>query len=128
MLFHHIRNKRESGTIVNLQINSTEVQRVSDFNFLGVTINEHIDWSPHRNKLSNKITRTLGVMNKLKRFVPHAILKLMYNSLIQTHLYFGITVWGYNCARISKLQKRVIRIIAKAVTMHTLSLYLKILQ
>ena len=29
------------------QINSTEVQRVSDFNFLGVTINEHIDWSPH---------------------------------------------------------------------------------
>ena len=47
MLFYHIRNKRESGTIVNLQINSTEVQRVSDFNFLGVIINEHIDWSPH---------------------------------------------------------------------------------
>ena len=41
MMFHHIRNKRESGTIVNLQINSTKVQRVSDFNFLGVTINEH---------------------------------------------------------------------------------------
>ena len=72
MLFHRIRNKRESGAIVNLQINSTEVQRVSDFNFLGVTINEHIDWSPHINKLSNKISRTLGVMNKLKRFLPHA--------------------------------------------------------
>ena len=109
MLFHHIRNKRESGTIVNLQINNTEVQRVSDFNFLGVTINEHIDWSPHINKLSNKISRTLGVMNKLKRCLPHAIMKLMYNSLIQIHLYFGITVWGYNCARISKLQKRAIR-------------------
>ena len=92
ILFHHIRNKRESGTIVNLQINSTEVQRVSNFNFLGVTINEHIDWSPHINKLSNKISRTLGVMNKLKRCLPHAIMKLMYNSLIQTHLYFGITV------------------------------------
>ena len=114
ILFHHIRNKRESGTIVNLQINSTEVQRVSDFNFLGVTINEHIDWSPHINKLSNKISRTLGVMNKLKRCLPHAIMKLMYNSLIQTYLYFGITVWGYNCARISKLQKRAIRIISNS--------------
>ena len=114
ILFHHIRNKRESGTIVNLQINSTEIQRVSDFNFLGVTINEHIDWSPHINKLSNKISRTLGVMNKLKRCLPHAIMKLMCNSLIQTHLYFGITVWGYNCARISKLQKRAIRIISNS--------------
>ena len=114
ILFHHIRNKRDSGTIVNLQINSTKIQRVSDFNFLGVTINEHIDWSPHINKLSNKISRTLGVMNKLKRCLPHAIMKLMYNSLIQTHLYFGITVWGYNCARISKLQKRAIRIISNS--------------
>ena len=66
------------------------------------------------NKLSNKISRTLGIMNKLKRCLPHAIMKLMYNSLIQTHLYFGITVWGYNCARISKLQKKAIRIISNS--------------
>ncbi len=36
----------------------------------------------------------------------------MYNSLILSHINYGILTWGYNCERIAKLQKKAVRIIS----------------
>ena len=49
-------------------------------------------------------------MNRLKRDLPISAMKLMYDSLILSHLQFGITNWGFEWDRISKLQKRTLRI------------------
>ena len=38
----------------------------------------------------------------------------MCNSMILPHLTFGITVWGFHCDRLYKLQKRAVRIISRA--------------
>ena len=48
-------------------------------------------------------------MNRLKRYLPISAMKLMYDSLILSHLQFGITNWGFEWDRISKLQKRALR-------------------
>ena len=50
-------------------------------------------------------------MNRLKRYLPLSAMKLMYCSLILSHLLFAITSWGFEWERLSKLQKRAIRII-----------------
>ena len=65
-------------------------------------------------KIANKISRTLGVMNWLKRHLPISAMKLMYDSLILSHLQFGITNWGFEWDRISKLQKRALRIMTNS--------------
>ena len=49
-------------------------------------------------------------MNRLKRYLPLSAMKLMYDSLILSHLQFGITNWGFEWDRISKLQNRALRI------------------
>ena len=36
---------------------------------------------------------------------------MLYNTLILSHLNYGLTAWGYRCDRIKKLQKKAIRII-----------------
>ena len=41
-------------------------------------------------------------------------MKLMYDSLILSHLQFGITNWGFEWDRISKLQKRALRIMTNS--------------
>ena len=53
-------------------------------------------------------------MNKLKRYLPIPVMKLMYDSLILSHLQFGITCWGYECNRLFKLQKRALRIMTNS--------------
>ena len=89
-------------------INNTLIEQVTEFNFLGLTVNEFMNWNSHTHKIANKISRTLGVINRPKRYLPISAMKLMYDSLILSHLQFGITNWGFEWDRISKLQKRAL--------------------
>lgn len=110
MIFH-FKQRIITHLIPNLQIDSHPIERVSHFNFLGLTIDENITWDPHLQKVSNKISRTLGMLNRLKRFLPQSILKMIYNSLVLPHLQYSILCWGFKQNRIFKLQKRALRII-----------------
>ena len=61
--------------------------------------------------MANKISRTLGILNKLKHVLPIYTLKTMYSALIVPHFNYNILLWGFNSKRISTLQKKAIRII-----------------
>ena len=80
--FHHRQKTLNENDYLKLRINDSEIERVQEFNFLGLTINEYLDWSSHCNKIAFKISRTLGIMNRLKHELPSIILKLMYDALI----------------------------------------------
>ena len=105
MIFHYRERVLAENDIPCLMINDTLIERVTEFSFLGLTVNEYMNWNSHVQKIANKISRTLGVMNRLKRYLPISAMKLMYHSLILSHLQFGITNWGFEWDRISKLQK-----------------------
>ena len=110
MIFHH-RQRNIDEFIPDIRINDSPIERVTDFNFLGLQIDQHLNWNAHIQKSSNKISRTLGVMNRLKRYLPTKILRVLYNSLILPHLQYGILSWGFKLSRLSKLRKRAIRVI-----------------
>ena len=114
IIFHYPQRKLAARDIPNLQINGCYIERVHEFNFLGVILDETLNWNAHINKTSNIISKMNGIMNKLKRTLPCRILKLMYDSFILHHIGYGITAWGFNINRISKLQKRSVRIICNA--------------
>ena len=99
------------SNIPHLMINNTLIEQVTEFSFLGLAVNE---LGLTHTKIANKIPRALGVMNRLKRYLPISAMKLMYDSLILSHLQFRITNWGFEWDRISKLQKRALRIMAKS--------------
>ena len=48
------------------------------------------------------------------RFLPLSALKLMYFSLINSHLQFCVATWGFDHSRINKLQKKAIRVMCNA--------------
>ena len=112
MVFHHRQKVLTENMIPELAINNTIIERVKEFDFLGLTLNENMDWSSHCHKIANKISRILGVMNRLKHYLPTSVLTTIYNSLILSHLQYCLTVWGYEHNRLTKLQKRAIRIIS----------------
>ena len=85
-----------------------------NFNFLGLKINEHMSWKPHTDALSNKISKYIGVLYRLKRYLPSHILKIIYFSLIQSNMNYALLAWGFNCGRLKTLQKKAIRIICNS--------------
>ena len=114
MLFHSIKKKinfPEQG----IHINGTAIERVQTFNieyFLGLCLDSQMTWQAHINALAGKINRSLGILNRLKHYLPLNIKKLMYNALVLSHLNYGILLWGFTGERIFKLQKKVLRMIS----------------
>ena len=108
MIFHQPRKRFRKPTI---KIDETEIALVENFNFLGITIDQHLNWKAHIAKISNKISRSLGILNKIKNILPLSAKVKIYNSIILSHINYGILVWGYKHSEILKLQKKAVRII-----------------
>ena len=108
IIFHAI-NKNIEGVIPELRITGTTVDRVHNFNFLGLYPNEHLFWKPHIDIVANKLIKFSGVINKLKIFLPIHILRTLYFSMVQWRLTYGILAWGFEYQRFIKLQKRFLR-------------------
>ena len=110
MVFHPYQ-KDTSQLVPSLTINDTEIEIANTFNFLGITLDENVVWKPHISILSNKISKYSGILSRLKHYLPLHIMRKLYCSLVKSHLLYGILVWGYECHRLEKIQKRIIRII-----------------
>ena len=124
MLFHTQGTKL--NYIPKIFINGTIIERVQNFNFLGLTINENLSWKPHVDKIANKISKYSGILSRLKHFLPSHILKTIYCSIIQSNLNYSILNWGFDCNRLVTLQKKIIRIICSSkYNAHTEPLFKK---
>ena len=109
-IIFHMPQKRVEIPLIN--INNVNIECVANFDFLGVTIDKKLSWNGHTDKISLKLSRCVGILNKLKRFLPQHILLTIYNSMFLPHINYCILAWGYNHQRIFKIQKKVVRIIS----------------
>ena len=65
MIFHNIQ--QWIGQYIHVIIlKGQQIEQVKEFNFLGLTIEENMTLNGHIKKIANKISRSLGIMNKLK--------------------------------------------------------------
>ena len=126
MVFHH-KQKFVNDKSLKLYINSKRIECVKEFNFLGIMLDENLNWKSHVQKISSKIAGVAGTLSRLKRFLPSDILKTIYNALIQPHLNLGVLLWGINIKRIYKLQKWAVRAITSSkYNSHTSPIFKKL--
>ena len=112
--------------IPNIKLNNNDIDHVKEFNFLGLLINNNLTWKTHVNKICNKMSQSVGIINCLKTTLPNNILLALYNTLILPHIHYCILAWGYDFKRVYKLQKRVLRIIDKCpIFSHTDPIFIK---
>ena len=124
MIFHFKQLKKNKIPKLSLSINNKEIEQCSQFNFLGINIDETLSWRPHAHVVGNKISRAVGVIKRLRNILPKQVLVTLYNSLILPHIYYGTLVWGHNVMRIPQLQKKVVRLISGAkYNAHTPNLF-----
>lgn len=109
------KNKQICDSAIKNFVGNYEIQRVNCTKFLGIQIDANLTWKEHVDDICIKISRTIGVMNRLKETIPQRILITLYNTMILPYISYCNIIWG-NCAlnllhRILVLQKRAIRII-----------------
>ena len=64
MVFH-TRQHNIQLHIPELKIGNKTIDRVENFDFLGLTLNDKMCWKPHVNKIASKISKYVGILNRL---------------------------------------------------------------
>ena len=67
---------------------------VNETKFLGVVIDNRFKWSSHLGHISNKISKGIGVITKVRKFFDQTTLMSLYNSLIFPYIMYCVQVWG----------------------------------
>ena len=111
IIFHN-KNKKIEHIVPSIKLENATVEKIDNINFLGIHIDGTLDWNSHIDKIYNKISRYLGILSKLKHYLPLFILKTLYNSLILPNFMYGILAWGAQVHRLFPLQKKVVRILS----------------
>ena len=85
---------------------------------LGITIDNCLSWCQQINNIVSKISSRLGLMCRLRTYLPTEGLIMYYNGYILPLFDYCCTVWGettnLNLEKLCKLQKRAARIILNA--------------
>ena len=57
-----------------------------------------LKWTKHNiEAVKTKMSKYIGIMNKIKDSIPLNFRLLIYNSCIQSHLKFCSLIWGFAC-------------------------------
>ena len=89
-----------------LKIDDSIIQQMHEFNFLGITFDDNLNWKLHIERCALKCSRNIGILNTLKRSLPTTIMLTLYHTLIHSHLSYDIMVCGHNCDSLIKIQKK----------------------
>ena len=79
----------------DLKISNTKIERIKEAKFLGVIVDEKLNWSAHIKTLQSKMSRYIGIMYRLKKLLPIQVRIQIYQSFIQSHVNYCSLVWGF---------------------------------
>jgi len=109
MLFTDIARLHRPPVIVACD----SIEYVDEVNFLGLTIDTNLNFKCHVNNISKKISKSIGMINRIGSFVPPEAKMKIYFSLIYSRVSYGIVAWGRsslcNASRLEKLLRRARR-------------------
>ena len=77
-----------------IRINGHVIKEVTETKFLGVTFDSKLSWIPHINNLHKKLKSATGIIRKIRQYIPKAQYKSIYHTLFESHMTYGISVWG----------------------------------
>jgi hypothetical protein len=116
----------------DITIKTCYIERKKKIKYLGVFIDEHLQWDEQLQHIQNKIAKNTGVIHKLRHFVSLHMLKQLYYTLIYPYLNYCIMSWGTACpTRLDKIktkQNKCLRAIFFSRTNENVTAYFQLLE
>jgi hypothetical protein len=109
--------KKNKFSDVQVKINEEQVERVEIFKYLGLWLDETLNFKEHVCQISKKVNKRLGLLLRIRKNITKDTALMLYKSLILPHLEYCDVVWD-TCSNqlkdsLQKLQNRACKIILK---------------
>lgn len=98
---------------INFTFNQQQLEVVNDFTLLGLTIDTHINWKTHIQKVKSKISKFSYALREIKKTTNLQTALVTYYAYAHAWFSYGIILWGNStdAPSLFTLQKKLIRII-----------------
>ena len=115
-LFHSSGKKRLiPADLPPLKIDNTYIRRDIVTKFLGVLIDENLNWKAQIAHVSSKISKSIGILYKATPILNKSLLKQLYFAFVHSYLSYGNIAWGSThkskLETLFRKQKKAVRII-----------------
>ena len=91
------------------------IEKTNTYKYLGIIFNDKLNWNHQIDALCDKLSTVCGVISKVRHYLDRKSLMMIYNSLFDSRLRYGILGWGTASetilSKIRALQNRVVRFI-----------------
>ncbi|KAI3358164.1 hypothetical protein L3Q82_003164 [Scortum barcoo] len=72
-----------------------DIDTVKSYKYLGVHLNDSLDWSDNTNALVKKGNSRLFLLRRLRSFgVQGPLLRTFYDSVVASAIFYGIVCWA----------------------------------
>ena len=79
---------------INIRINNRVMDGVHVTKFLGVLVDEKLNWKKHITLVCSKLSKSIGVIHKASRLLNTPALYALYCTLFLPYLNYCAEVWG----------------------------------
>ena len=97
-------------------MNRKAIAQKDHVKYLGVLVDERLNWNYHIQHISKKIGRGIGILVRLRQYLNPQMLRNIYHCLVYSHLCYGIHVWGSagtsTLNPLNVLQKKAVRVLS----------------
>ena len=117
LIIKSTRKKLTTQFHIKLPCSDTDffLEQKDSIKYLGVLIDDKLNWKKHISFISSKISRNTGVFFKLRHYLSPTQLRQLYYTLIYPYLSYAITAWGTstktNIKTLQTKQNHVVRVI-----------------
>ena len=89
----------------DVEINGTYIKSTDITKFLGMWLDHHLNWSTHIEKIDYKTEEKPNLLKYSRNLMTKECKRLVYFAHIQSHIKYGIILWGNNLSQdqLSKL-------------------------
>ena len=92
MLFNN--NNTRLNTNLQLKINGEIIDKVESTKFLGLHIDDKLNWKQHIDYVQNKLSKTASIMYRMRYILNENTLRTLYTSLYLPYINYCSEVWG----------------------------------
>ena len=95
-----------------------KLERCKTAKYLGVILDEKLNWEPQIKHLKQKLSQSLGIIAKMRHYLNQKNMISLYYAFFYSHILYGILGWGSATQTRKKslqiLQNRVLRVLNKS--------------
>jgi len=102
---------------------------VNNARFLGVYIDEKLQWNEHINQISAKVSKNIGIWKKISQLLNTSVLLQLNNTLVLPYLNYCNLIWTAASEtllnKLQVLQKRLFELLISLLGEHTQRLFIQ---